>query len=626
MFKQKKLHYAVVSAMAATAGSGAANAAIEEVVVTASKRATSMQDIPITVQAMEESDLKEQRIDSFDDYVKYLPGVTFGGRGPGQNTIYVRGVAVNTVNTTLAEANGNEPNVGLYLDEQPVTANGRNLDVYVSDMARIEVLPGPQGTLYGASSMAGTVRLITNKPQINGFEASVNAKTGFTKDGDMSNSVDGVLNIPVINDKLAVRIAMFADHKGGYIDNKSGTFTADSDINASLAPKEGIVFVPTGGSPTAHQCADGNYAVPGQVYPVEYKTVSNADLAEENFNDATYHGMRVGAKWIFNDSWDLLLQHHVQTINADGVFDYDPTVGDLEVERFNPDTLRDEFSQTSWTVEGRVGALELLYTGAYLKRELEQNIDYSNYANTGLYIRGYMCEYNTPWYHGGGGVGYNFDPTLSGDPGVIECNNSGAGFAAIENEFERITHEARIVTDQTQRLRFTGGVFFENYESLHTADFNYGDSEWATVKPQRLSPIQANDRGEKARTVQFVNDITRPQDQIAAFGELTFDIMPNLAATIGARWYEIEVGFEGFSAWKYGNQPVPNLANGNNANGIILEADGDDSDGSSLYPDITGGRDYITNIGGFQPTTVDDVITKFTLNWFANNDMMVYAT
>jgi outer membrane receptor protein involved in Fe transport len=126
--------------------------------------------------------------------------------------------------------------------------------------------------------------------------------------------------------------------------------------------------------------------------------------------------------------------------------------------------------------------------------------------------------------------------------------------------------------------------------------------------------------------IQFTNDIIRPENQIAVFGELTFDITQDLSATIGARWYEIEVGFEGYSGWKYGNRPVPNLANGNNANGIILEADGNDSDGTSLAPNITGGRDYKTNIGAFQPFSTDDTITKFTINWFANDQIMIYGT
>jgi outer membrane receptor protein involved in Fe transport len=168
---------------------GADQGVIEEVVVTATKRSASMQDVAIAVQAMTENTLKEQNVTSFEDYVKFLPSVNAGGRGPGQNEIYIRGAAVDAINISVAESQGSAPNVALYLDEQPVTAGGRNLDVYITDMERIEVLPGPQGTLYGASSQAGTVRLITNKPIIDELAASVSAGYSNTSGGEASNKV-----------------------------------------------------------------------------------------------------------------------------------------------------------------------------------------------------------------------------------------------------------------------------------------------------------------------------------------------------------------------------------------------------------------------------------------------------
>ena len=185
MLKVNKVHQAVLVAMSAGAASSAVHAqAIEEITVTATKRTASMQDIPLAVQAMDSQTLEDQNIQSFSDYVKYLPSVNAGGRGPGQNEIYIRGAAVDAINITVAESQGSAPNVALYLDEQPVTSGGRNLDVYVSDMERIEVLPGPQGTLYGASSMAGTVRLITNKPNLDEFQASWTGGYARTEGGE----------------------------------------------------------------------------------------------------------------------------------------------------------------------------------------------------------------------------------------------------------------------------------------------------------------------------------------------------------------------------------------------------------------------------------------------------------
>ena len=141
-----------------TAGAAAADqGVIEEVVVTATKRAESTQDIPVAVEALTSDSLEDFGITNFEDYLIQLPGVTAGGSGPGQNTIYIRGIASTTPNLTTAGVAGIAPNVALYLDEQPLAQPGRNLDVYAADLSRVEVLKGPQGTLFGASSQAGTL-------------------------------------------------------------------------------------------------------------------------------------------------------------------------------------------------------------------------------------------------------------------------------------------------------------------------------------------------------------------------------------------------------------------------------------------------------------------------------------
>src|SRR6056297_531475 len=235
MRRNTKIRAAVVSALAAGAGSTAVTAvqaqeapnerAIEEIVVTATKRQESMQDVPVAVSALQGDSLEELRIDSFDDYALYLPNVTSQGTGPGQQEIYIRGAATSQTIISLSSVQGLQPSVALYVDEQPVALQGRNLDVYATDLARIEVLPGPQGTLFGASSQAGTVRLITNKPDFSGTYGRLKAGTSWTKGGEMSNNVEGMFNLPV-SDKLALRGVVYTDNMGGYVDNVPGTLTA----------------------------------------------------------------------------------------------------------------------------------------------------------------------------------------------------------------------------------------------------------------------------------------------------------------------------------------------------------------------------------------------------------------
>ena len=173
------------------------HAQLEEVVVTATKRAASTQDIAVTVSALTGESLEQFGVSNFEDYLIQLPGVTAGGSGPGQNTIYIRGVASTTPNLTTAGVAGIAPNVALYLDEQPLSQPGRNLDVYAADLNRVEVLKGPQGTLFGASSQAGTVRLITNKPDFNEAYGSIKGDFSYTEEGESSNRFEAMYNLPI---------------------------------------------------------------------------------------------------------------------------------------------------------------------------------------------------------------------------------------------------------------------------------------------------------------------------------------------------------------------------------------------------------------------------------------------
>src|SRR5210317_1465156 len=177
--------------------SAQSQATIEEVVVTSRKKAEGLQDVPLSVNALTEQSLEQKGINVFEDYLMQLPGVTAGGSGPGQSTIYIRGLASTTPNLTTSGVGGLAPNVSFYLDEQPLAYPGRNLDVYAADVSRIEVLSGPQGTLFGASSQAGVVRLITNKPVIGDTESNLEVETRFMPDGDLGGKIEAVTNIPL---------------------------------------------------------------------------------------------------------------------------------------------------------------------------------------------------------------------------------------------------------------------------------------------------------------------------------------------------------------------------------------------------------------------------------------------
>ena len=570
--KRKPLTGAILCALATSLGSQPAQAAnaIEEITVTATKREESMQDIPITVQAFSEDTLGELNISSFDDVVRFLPNVNVGGRGPGQNEVYIRGMSIDAITVMLSGAQGSTPNVAIYLDEQPITAPGRNLDIYVTDMERIEVLPGPQGTLYGISSQAGTIRYITNSPDPTVFEAGFNASVSDTKSGDMSYTTDAYINFPVIQNKLGIRASVYNADFGGYIDNVPGEYRLDPNVNTTLP-------------------ADANY---------DKAVANNARLVEKNFNDSSYRGARIGAKYWFNDDWTGRLTFMTQTLETDGVFDYDPELGDLEVQRYYDDHLEDEFDQIAWTVEGRLGALDLLYTGAYLDRNIEQSVDYTGYNNVGAFIAYYTCTYDNPDYI----VNYGIDPDVITD--VRTCLDPTKGFSG-KQDIGRDTHEFRLFTPADKPVRAIVGLFYDKFKLETQDDYFYlppGNSE-ALGFAQNAPISTARNINPDIRPVGvgFFNDITRSEEQIALFGEVTWDISNQWSAVLGWRWYDMDLDFYGSS---------------NFTNGIFQGS-----------VDSDRGRDYDQTFGhSTEPLNIDGSVPKFTLNYRPSDQLLFYGT
>jgi outer membrane receptor protein involved in Fe transport len=532
---------------------------IEEIVVSAQKKDENASDVPLTVTALTGETLDEMNVSNFDEYIEYLPNVTNGGRGPGQSTIYIRGMAVDPVNVFLSAAQGSTPNVALYLDEQPVTVPGRNLDIYVADMERIEVLPGPQGTLYGASSQAGTVRLITNKPKFNESEAGLNASIFGTSDGEASNNFDAFVNIPMIDDVWAVRGVFYRSDLGGYIDNVPGTLV--------LSPN--------------------NPSYPGP--DTTYTEIDNASLVEDDFNDSSYQGFRLSSAMSLNDNWDLLVTHIDQEINADGVFDYDPAVGDLKVKRFQPDTLEDAFTQTSMTLEGRMGTLDVLYTGSYLDRQVNQLVDYSGYGNVGAYLPYYICNYLS----------------LT-SPSYSACGNADV-LVELDDQNERTTHEFRIASNEMSELPFsyTAGVFIDESILKTINEYNYngsispeGSDSFGSVA-QENCPIPgayANDPSCRPAQTRFYNDILRTEEQTSFFGEVTFPVSDKLDFMIGMRKYDMDIDFRGQSKFGYRGANVSN------------------------------GRDYDAAPHGTDLLNQSDTVTKFTASYKPDEDTLWYVT
>ena len=327
---------------------------LEEIVVTALKREENLQNVPVSIQVLGEQRLNDLNISNFSDYVQFLPSVAAQNRGPGQSQIYMRGVS----DGGDGNFSGTTPSVALYLDEQPVTAIGRNLDVHIYDVARIETIPGPQGTLFGANSQAGTLRIITNRPDPTRKDAGFDLGVNTVKDGELGYSAEGFANIPV-SDSTAIRLVGWYVEDAGWIDVVQGSQTFS---------RSGITIQNSGNSDPAK------------------------NTVEDDYNTLTNAGARAALGIDLNDKWTATVNAIAQSQESEGVFADQPDPGGPgqgKVLRYFQDNYEDQWTQLGLTVSGDIGFADLTFAGSYLDREVDYDIDYTQYSEYSNYVEYY---------------------------------------------------------------------------------------------------------------------------------------------------------------------------------------------------------------------------------------------
>ena len=576
-----------------------AQGTIEEIVVTSRKKEETLQDVPLQVQTLTEQSLEQNGINTFEDYLLQLPGVTAGGSGPGQNTIYIRCLASTTPNLTSAGVAGLAPNVSFYLDEQPLAQPGRNLDVYAADISRIEVLSGPQGTLFGASSQAGVVRMITNKPELGVSESNVELETRFMPDGDTGTKIEFVTNVP-ISDTAAWRFVAYSDERGGYIDQVAGQIDASGSARFRSAGTVRQNGLPVSSSRGGFQAG----------VDLSGATLLKADaLVEENANDVEYQGFRSTLSAALGDNWDATLVYAQQTIDADGVFFADPTLEDLQIQRYTQDEIKDEFDNMSLTLEGTIGDLEVIYAGAYTDRDTNQMVDYTDYLFVGQYLPYYICDYYVTY--------------TTYAPGNVPTGTCGAPNLLVDSytNTEVESHEIRINTDLSDTMSLTAGYFTSDTTLTELNQFNYPGSVGNDITyacNHALTDISVSgiinnaspgwfSAGPFCEPVIFFNDIKRTDEQKGFFGELSIATSDTSELTLGLRWYDIEVDFEGSanSSFYNGFGSPDTQQFGSNLSAQYAP------DNPNGYPD---------------KAKTDGTIGKVTYSWNPSDDVMYYLT
>ncbi len=451
----------------------------DTIVVTATKREEDLQKVPIAITALTTKTLDDLQIDKFEDYARLVPSLSFksGGSGgsaggPGTANVYFRGVA--------SGENGNHssslPSVGTYLDEQPITTISGALDIHVFDIARVEALAGPQGTLYGASSQAGTIRIITNKPDTSGTYGEANLEVNQVAHGGWGYTGEAFVNTP-LSRTVALRAVAWYQHDAGYIDNIPGSLTF---------PSSGI-------------------------------TITNAGLAKRNYNDVNTYGGRAAVRVELGDDWTVTPALMGQKQVSHGSFAQESGLGDLQTMQFNPEGANDRWLQAALTIEGKLGNFDVTYAGSLLRRRVDSQVDYSDYA----YFYDAISSYGTAFVDNAGNM-----------------VNPNQRIDAIDR-YGKMSHELRFTSPADKPVRLVGGLFYQRQTHNIRQDYIIDGIADVLKVPGTASDI-------------WLTQQLRVDRDYAVFGELSYDILPRLTLTAGGRLYKYDNSLQGYFGFNDG--------------------------------------------------------------------------
>jgi outer membrane receptor protein involved in Fe transport len=483
-----------------------------EVIVTATKRAESLQNVAESISAFDTNAIAMRGLQQIEDIAKYIPGLSLAQREPGGTTIIFRGVATSGIEF------GGVSSSALYLDEQPITQSGNAPNPRFIDIERIEALRGPQGTLYGASSQSGTLRVITNKPDSSGFSAWAEAEVNSVDGGSQGYDLSAMVNVP-LGDRVALRLVGFTAEDAGYIDNV-------------LADSQGETF-------------------------------DNASVVDQDVNSVRTNGGRAALRFDISENVDLTLGAIYQDISADGHSDVNEGVGDLRQVRFEQESLEDEWYQLALTFNASLPFGDLVVAGSYFDRKFAYQADASDYE----------FSLNCPRY--------DYDGNLNPPPPFCQPNFTAydfggdpRGFATDESDSDIETLEVRLQSsnDAESRWSWLAGAFYSK-ETSHTEFRSFARDYAATPSFEYFNYYEINSLSGiplPGSDVWWQGIYDTDTEQRALFGEVAFDVSENFTITAGGRWFEYDTKYQlqqqsplGSTWFKFQNNTVEGDDSGN---------------------------------------------------------------
>jgi len=520
MTLQSRFMYSPVAAAVATALSPgqavqaqetgddrASGGVLEEIIVTARKRTESVQDVPIAIQALSQDTLAAMGAKSMDDYARFIPSVSVVTYSNSANVVVFRG-AITAPGYIAASTSS------VYLDEISLTITGAQPSVRMVDVARVEALSGPQGTLYGSDAQAGTMRIVTNKPDSTKYEAVFDGELRGGDQSDASYRGSLVFNVPLVEDQLALRVVGYQDNDGGYIDNVYG-----------------------------HTPDQSAFRGPG-FYPSGFGTLDNTRAVDDRWNDSKVTGGRANLLWNINENWAATLGYAHQTSDTGADNYYDPNVGDLQTVRFHDEYTDDKYDVFSLTVDADLGFAQLVSATSYFDRDYNYLSDVTAYAN---YWNAQYCKDSAytledyPYYFANPDTGYIIWWPVYCHAPTVDGDTLNAAF--LRAQADKFTQEVRL-SSQGDTFDWIVGLFYErsndDWQSSFAGPTTGGDGsvnlyqdslslayyEWArgTTYPQATS------RWYSANQTDW--------EQKAIFGEATWHASDRVDVTVGGRWYD----------------------------------------------------------------------------------------
>ena len=484
--RTQKVTGVAAAVSAALAGYTTTQAQLEEIVVTATKKTENLQDIAGNIQAITESDLKKAQVVNMEDYAKLIPAMSYVNYTPGTGKVYFRGIADDNGSFISEESSA------LYLDEQPITQSGMAVDVRMVDIARIEALAGPQGSLYGSSAQSGAIRIITNKPDTSEFAASVDMTlraSATSPRNEDSWDISGMVNVP-ISDNFAIRAVGFTAEDGGYVDVIEG-------VSARFGLNKNTDF--------------------------------NPSVVREDVNTFKTSGGRIFGKWDTDDGY-IMAGLSAQNNHSDGYNYFDQSKGDLQRVSFYDEPRDDDWTQLSLTIEKDLGFAKLISATSYFDRDVFYQQDRTTYS---MYF-GTFCYY----YNGYASTSrYCFQPV-----GTSYAYNDIPGWQTLVQWNSSRTQEFRL-SNQSDDLDWVLGLFYQEREEgwdFETMTVDYRNSlgyanqmaSVATYLPDRL-PVAPTD-------VWWASYDRTNWETMAVFGEVNYRFNEKVELTVGGRFFDRE--------------------------------------------------------------------------------------